>query len=262
MLRNYQACPTAIISDQATIEEGVEIGSYTLIEDHVFIGQGTKIGSHVQIKKNSHLGKFNHVYFGAVIGGDPQDLKFEGEITEVKIGDANTIREYVTINRGTRLGGGITQIGNNNYFMSHVHIGHDCFINNNIVIAQSTCLGGHVEIEDHAMIGGVCGIHQFCKIGTHAMIGGCSRIVKDVLPYSLVQGNPSELFGPNSTGLKRHHFNLKERARIKMILKLIKGMNYSSEDLKSYVQKEKLEEIQPIHHLINFLEKSSRGVYR
>ena len=194
---------TAIISDKAKISENVEIGPYCVIGPNVFIETGTKIHSHVNVMGNTTIGKENEIFPFTSIGNEPQDLKYHGEENSLIIGDKNKIREYVNINPGTKAGGGITKIGNNNLFMVFSHIAHDCEIENNIVLANNVQVGGHVNIQNYAIIGGSCAIHQFSRIGELAMIGGMTGVLSDVIPFGLSLGNRNFLSGLNLIGLRR-----------------------------------------------------------
>ena len=201
---------TAIIDTKAKISPTAEIGPYTIIGPNVEIGDRAIIQSHVNITGYTSIGKNNKIYPFASIGSDPQDIKYNGEITKLLIGDNNTIREYVTINPGTVQGGGITKVGNNNLIMISAHIAHDCIIGNNTVIANSTAIAGHAEIGDYVIIGGNCGVQQFTRIGKMAMIGGMTGVSRDVIPYGLSTGNRNYLNGVNVVGLRRSKVSNKE----------------------------------------------------
>ncbi len=194
---------TAIISDTSKIEDNVEIGAYTVIGPNVFIGSNTKIHTHVNIVGNTSIGSNNEIFPFVSIGTDPQDLKYQGEKNSIIIGNNNKIREYSNINPGTKGGGGITKIGNNNLFMVYSHIAHDCNIGNNVVLANNVQVGGHVKIENKAIIGGSCAIHQFSRIGELAMVGGMTGVLSDVIPFGLSLGNRNNLIGLNLIGLRR-----------------------------------------------------------
>ncbi|MEM6835700.1 MAG: acyl-ACP--UDP-N-acetylglucosamine O-acyltransferase [Cyanobacteria bacterium P01_C01_bin.120] len=194
--------PTAVIHSGATLHPTVEVGPYAVIGEKVTVGPDTKIGAHVVIDGHTEIGANNQIFPGAVIGIEPQDLKYDGSISLVKIGDNNKIREYVTINRATHAGEA-TLIGSDNLLMAYAHVAHNCVLENHIVIANAVSLAGHVEIESNAVIGGVLGIHQFVHIGCYAMIGGMSRVVRDVPPYTVVEGHPCWVRGLNTVGLRR-----------------------------------------------------------
>ena len=192
---------TAIISETSQISDNVEIGPYSVIGSNVKIGSNTKIHSHVNITGNTSIGSGNEIFPFASIGTDPQDLKYDGEENSIIIGNDNKIREYSNINPGTKGGGGITKIGNNNLFMVYTHIAHDCKVGNKIVLANNVQVGGHVIIEDNAIIGGSCAIHQFSRIGELSMIGGMTGVLSDVIPFGLSLGNRNNLIGLNLIGL-------------------------------------------------------------
>jgi len=219
---------TAIIEDGAQLGENVSIGAFTIIGANVSIDEGTSVGSHTLIDGHTSIGKNNKIYSHAVLGTDPQDLKFDGEETYLIIGDNNTIREHTFINTGTAGGGSKTIIGNGNLIMGHVHMGHDCIIQDNIVIANSTVLAGHVEIASNAVIGGISAVHQFCKVGEFAMLGGGSIVVQDIPPYCICEGNRASLRGLNINGLRR---NLENRDDISQIKKAYKSLFESGNPL-------------------------------
>lgn len=199
--------PTAIISKNVTLGEGVEIGAYCVIDGEVSIGDGTKLLSHVCVGGITTIGKNCTIYPFASLGHAPQDLKYKGEKSRLVIGDNNIIREQVTMNPGTEGGGMLTQIGNNCLFMVGAHVAHDCKIGDNVILVNNATLGGHVEIGNHAIIGGLSAVHQFVRIGHHVMIGGMSGVEHDVIPYGSVMGERANLAGLNLVGLKRRGFD-------------------------------------------------------
>jgi len=221
---------TAIIEEGAVLGEDVTIGAFTIIGPNVVIGKGTSVASHTLISGHTTIGENNKIYSHAVLGTDPQDLKFKGEKTFLIIGDNNVIREHTFLNTGTEGGGSKTIIGNGNLIMGHVHMGHDCIIEDNIVIANSTVLAGHVEIASNAVIGGISAIHQFCKVGEFAMLGGGSIVVQDIPPYCICEGNRASLRGLNINGLRRH---LENRDDISQIKKAYKSLFESGNPLAS-----------------------------
>ena len=194
---------TAIIEEGAVIGDNVTIGPYTIIGKEVSIGNGTTIGSHTVIEGKTTIGENNQIFSHAALGTIPQDLKFDGEDVELIIGNNNKIREFTLFNPGTKGGGSITKIGDNNLFMGYVHVAHDVIIGNNCVFANVATLAGHVEIDDNVVIGGLTPVHQFCKIGTHVMVGGGSVVTQDIPPYCLAEGNKAVLRGLNLNGLRR-----------------------------------------------------------
>jgi len=201
---------TAIIDSNARISKNVKVGPYVVIGPNVEIDEETEIQSHVIITGNTKIGKNNKIYPFASIGNDPQDLKFQGEETKLEIGDNNKIREYVTINPGTKGGGGLTKVGSNCLFMVSSHIAHDCFVGNNVILANNVPLGGHAHIGDSAIIGGNSAVQQFTRVGKSAMIGGMCGVVRDIIPYGIAHGNRSVLQGLNLIGLRRKNIQNKE----------------------------------------------------
>jgi UDP-N-acetylglucosamine acyltransferase len=208
-----------------------------------------------------HIGEGNRIFQFCSIGAPPQDLKFGGEKTRVIIGNCNTIREFVTIHRATTADIGVTIIGDNNLLMAYVHIAHNCKLANNIVMVNYAGLAGHIHVEDYAIIGGLTGIHQFCRIGAHCIIGGASAVVKDVPPYTLVQGNHAKLFGLNLVGLKRRNFSEKTIRAIKDAYQIIFRSDLLLEAALKKAQDE-VEDIPEVNHLIKFIKESTRGVCR
>ncbi|QQE66206.1 acyl-[acyl-carrier-protein]--UDP-N-acetylglucosamine O-acyltransferase [Leptolyngbya sp. BL0902] len=194
--------PTAVIHSGASLHPSVKVGPYAVIGEHVTIGPNTDIGAHVVIDGHTTLGAHNRVYPGAAIGLEPQDLKYDGAITQVEIGDHNLIREYVTINRPTTPDV-VTRLGNHNLLMAYAHVAHNCILEDQIVLANSVALAGHVHVESWARISGLVGVHQFVHIGRYAYIGGLSRIDRDVPPFTMVNGNPALVRGLNQVGLQR-----------------------------------------------------------
>ena len=194
---------TALIDPKAKIHSSVKVGPYSIIGAKVEIDENTEVQSHVSIVGNTKIGKNNKIYPFASIGNDPQDLKFQGEETKLEIGNNNKIREYVTINPGTSGGGGITKVGNNCLFMVSAHIAHDCYVGDNVILANNVPLGGHAHVEDNVIIGGNSAVQQFTRVGRSAMIGGMCGVVRDIIPYGIAHGNRSILQGLNLIGLRR-----------------------------------------------------------
>lgn len=252
---------TAIVDAKANIDSDVTIGPYTVIGPHVTIEAGSNIGPHVVINGPTHIGKNNTIFQFASVGEVPQDKKFHGEKSKLVIGDGNTIREFVTINRGTDDGGGSTVIGNNNWLMAYIHIAHDCQVGNNTIFSNGASLAGHAIVDDYAILGGFTLIHQFCHIGAHAFCGMGSAISKDVPPYMMVNGNPAHPHGINSEGLKRSGFSKDAIKAIKESYKIIYRLGLTVE-----VAKEKLEVLaesqDEIKSLIKFMQNSQRGIVR
>jgi len=253
--------PTAIVDSNAVIGSGVEIGPYAIIGPDVEIGDGTQVGPRVIIEGWTVIGTNNRIYAGAVIGNDPQDLKFKGEKSYLFIGDNNCIREYATISRGTKGGGGETRIGSGNLIMSYVHVAHDCQIGNHVVVAHGSGIAGHVNIEDRVVIGGLAGIHQFTKIGRMAMIGAHTMVTKDVPPYIIVDGNPAKPYGINIVGLRRNGLSPEFRMEIKRAYKILYRSSLSVAQAIEQMEQE-LPGNEEIDHLLRFLRSADRGICR
>jgi UDP-N-acetylglucosamine acyltransferase len=255
-----QIHPTAVISKKAKIDKSVKIGPYSIIGENVTIGRDTEIGPHCQICGHTIIGERCKIFTGAVIGSSPQDLKFKGEDSLLIIGDDNIIREYTTINPGTGENGK-TVIGAKNLIMAYSHIAHDCKVGNECVIANSGTLAGHVTIEDKAIIGGLVAIHQFSRVGTLSIIGGCSKVVQDVPPYSTCDGHPSRVYGLNLVGLRRAKIANEIILQLKKAFKLL---FFSKHTVSTAIEKIKKEipDSEYLSHLINFMTTSQRGVSR
>ena len=223
---------TAIVDSKAKVSSSVKIGAYSVIGPNVEIGDNTIIHSQVNISGNTKIGIGNKIYPFAAIGNDPQDLKFDGEETKLVIGDNNKIREYVTIHPGTGGGGGLTKIGNKCLFMISSHVAHDCSVGNNVVISNSVQVAGHVLIEDRAGIGGLVGIHQFVHIGSLSMIGGMTKVERDVPPYCLVEGNPGRMRSLNIVGIKRSGLESKNKEEFQQLQETWKLIYRSGHILK------------------------------
>jgi len=193
--------PTAIVEPGADIHDSAEIGAYSIIGANVVIGARTRVGPHVVIDGNTSIGEDNVFYQFSSIGAPPQDKKYAGEPTRLEIGDRNTIREFCTFNRGTVQDVGVTRLGNDNWMMAYVHLAHDCQIGNHTIFANNAQLAGHVQVDDWAIMGGFSNVHQFCKIGAHAMVGMSTSLTQDVPPYVILSGNPAQAHGINSEGL-------------------------------------------------------------
>ena len=253
--------PTAIIASDAQLAEGVEVGPYSIIGADVKIGKNTIIGPHTVIDNYTHIGEGCNIFQFCSIGAPPQDLKFGGEKTRVIIGNFNTIREFVTIHRSTTADIGVTIIGDHNLLMAYCHVAHNCKLGDRIVMANVATLAGHVHVEDNAIIGGLTGIHQFCHLGAHCMIGGVSAVVKDVPPYSIAQGNHAKLFGLNLIGLKRRDFSEKTIKALKDAYRIIFRSNLLLEAALKKAQEE-VEDVPEVKHFIKFIKESERGVCR
>jgi len=252
---------TAIIGKNTKIHDSVEIGPYAIIEDEVTIGEGTLIGAHAFIGQYANIGKENHIHPFASVGSLPQDKKFKNEKSELLIGDNNTIREFVTINRGTADGGGITKIGNFNWIMAYVHIAHDCLIGNENIFANKATLAGHVEVNSKVILGGSVNIHQFVKVGSHAFLAANSYINMDILPFTMAQGIPASAKGINTEGLKRLNFDQDEIRLIKNAFKIIFRQKNTLEE--ALIKLNALNpESESIQLLISAINASTRGITR
>ena len=247
---------TAVIDPKAKILENVKIGPYSIIGPNVEIGEDTVIQSHVNITGNTKIGKNNKIYPFASIGNNPQDLKFQGEETKLEIGDNNKIREYVTINPGTKGGGGLTKIGNNCLFMVSAHIAHDCFVGDNVILANNVPLGGHALIGDNAIIGGNSAVQQFTRVGKSAMIGGMCGVVRDIIPYGIAHGNRSILQGLNLIGLRRKNIPNKEIMILTDAYKEIFKNENLTENLNNLSKDFKSNEL--VAEVIGFIEKDKK----
>ena len=250
---------TAIVEDGATIGQDVTIGAFTMIGSKVIIGDGTTIGSHTLIEGKTTIGQNNRIFSHSVLGTIPQDLKFDGEETELIIGDNNTIREHTLLNTGTSGGGSKTVLGNGCLLMGHVHIGHDCILDDNIVVANSCAIAGHVEIGDSVVVGGMSAIHQFCKIGEGAMIGGGSILVQDIPPFCICEGNRATLRSLNINGLRRRFRN--SRSDIDAIRKAYKEIFDSGQpiiDIANDILS--INENQYAKQLAQFVVNTKRGI--
>lgn len=252
---------TAVIHAGAELGKNVVISPYAIIGKDVELGDGCIVGPHVTIEGWTKIGANNKFYHGASIGCEPQDLKFKGEKSFLFIGDGNTFRENVTVSRGTEGGGGETRIGNNNLFMAYGHVAHDCQIGSNIVLANCTALAGHVTVEDRVTIGGLCGVHQFTKVGKLAMIGACTKIVKDVPPFVIVDGNPARVAGINIVGLRRNDIPPGIRDEIKRAYRILYRSNLSIDQAIEKME-HALQGTAEIDHFIRFLRNAERGICR
>ena len=246
----------AIIDPKAKISPNVKIGPYSIIGANVQIGEGSEIQSHVSIVGNTIIGNNNKIYPFASIGNDPQDLKFDGEETKLEIGDNNKIREYVTINPGTKGGGGLTKIGNNCLFMVSSHIAHDCLVGNNVILANNVPLGGHAEIQDNVIIGGNSAVQQFTRVGRSAMIGGMCGVVRDIIPYGIAHGNRSVLQGLNLIGLRRKNILNKEIMTLSEAYKEIFKDENLTRNLTNLDKDYRKNEL--VLEVVNFLEKDKK----
>jgi len=253
--------PTALVDSNAEIDSDVEIGPYSVIHGDVSIGAGVRIGSHVVIEPYVTIGPDCQIFQYAALGAVPQSVKFEGEKTAVKIGRATTVREFVTIHRGTGFGGGITEVGEENYLMAYTHIAHDCRPGRKVMMANNATLAGHITIGDNATIGGLVAIHQFVRIGEYAFIGGKSAVVKDVPPYVIAAGDRVKLHGLNMVGLKRQGFSPQSLSALKKTYRIIFRIGLTLNEAIERVKAE-VEQVPEVRHFIEFIQSSTRGITR
>lgn len=253
-----QLHPSATVSKKAKLADDCTVGPYSIIGDNVSIGAGTMVGAHCMVDGYSSIGSSCQIFTGAVIGSQPQDLKFSGQKTFLEIGDGNVIREYCTFNPGTEEGGK-TKVGNNNLFMAYSHVAHDCIVGNNCIIANNGTLAGHVTIEDRAVIGGLVAIHQFVKIGTLSIVGGCSKVVQDIPPYSTCDGHPAVVFGLNLIGLRRHNVDKDSIKELDRAFKILFNEGLSPKHAVEKIEKEVKKTLE-VSHLVNFIKTSERGI--
>lgn len=251
----------AVVCKGAELADGVEVGPYAYIGADVKIGSNCKVHPHAVIDGWTTIGSDCKIYPFASIGMAPQDIKYKDERTELIIGDRNTIREYVTINRGTPGGRGKTVIGNDNFIMTSCHIAHDCVLGNEIVMANLATLAGHVDVEDFAVIGGFTAVHQFVRIGTSAMVGGASGVAQDVAPYTIVSGNRAKLFGLNLVGIKRRNIEGERQDKLKKAYRLIFKSKLTISEAKETIEKSGLL-CEEVERLLGFILQSKRGIIR
>lgn len=253
--------PTAIVHEGARIADGVEIGPYAIIGEHVSIGAGTTVGPHTVIEGWTEIGENNRIFQFASIGAAPQDLKYRGEKALLKIGDRNTVREFATLHRGTADGGGETVVGNDNLFMAYSHVAHDCRIGSQVILANGATLAGHVEVDNFAILGGLCAVHQFTRIGAHVMISGGSMVTQDVPPFSIAQGDRAKTVGINQIGLKRRGFSEEAIRGIKQAYKLIFRSGLRVEEALEQIDAE-FKGCPEVAEFAAFVRNSARGVAR
>ena len=259
-MENLNIHKTAVVDPAAQLSPGVNIGPYSIIDGGVTIGDNVRIGAHCVITGQTTIGKNCKIYTGAVIGSAPQDRKFSADDNVfLNIGDNNIIREYVTINPGTLEGGGKTVVGNDNLFMAYSHIAHDCIIGNNCVMANAATLAGHVTLEDTAVIGGLSAVHQFVRLGRLSIVGGCSKVVQDIPPFSMSDGHPAQVRGLNSVGLKRADFSKEKIRLLKHAFKILFFSSLSKTNALEQITGE-LSSCPELEHLIFFAKTSERGL--
>lgn len=257
--------PTAIIHEGAQLHPSVTVGAYSIIGPHVSIGAGTCVGPHCVIEGHTSIGVDNHIFQFASLGAQPQDKKYAGEPTRLAIGNRNTIREFCTFNTGTSQDAGVTRIGDDNWIMAYVHIAHDCVVGNNTILANNATLAGHVHLGDWVILGGLTGVHQFVKIGAHAMAGFASRVAQDVPPFMMIEGNPLAVRGFNLEGLRRRGFSPERLKAVKQMHRLLYRQGLTLEDAMQAMAallQEMPEAAQDIALMQSFLAASTRGIAR
>ena len=250
--------PTAVIDATAELAGDVIVGAYSVIGPNVCIAAGTTIGPHVQIVRDTTIGENCAIHHSAGLGGDPQDLKYAGEPTELVVGDRTAIREFDTLSRGTAAHGR-TIVGSDCLLMAYSHVAHDCVIGDRVVLANAVQMGGHVTIEDWVVVGGVTAIHQFVKIGAHAFVGGSAAVMKDVAPYVKAASNPLKLYGLNSIGLQRRGFSAETRATLKRAYRLFFQSSFNISQAMERARSE-LPQTPELQHFLAFIEASERGI--
>lgn len=253
--------PTAVVAPDAELADGVELGPGAIVGPQAVIGAGTVVGPYAQVGSYTTLGRENRLHQGAVVGSDPQDLKFHGEYSTLVVGDRNQFREFCTLNRGTANGGGTTTVGSDNLFMTGSHVAHDCHIGNHVVMANVATLAGHIRVEDHVTIGGLTPVHQFVRLGVFAFIGGGGWINMDVPPYMLVGGRESKVLGLNSVGLERQGFGAEVRQQLKDAYRLLYRAQLNVSQALGRIEAE-LPPSPELQVLLDFLRASTRGIIR
>jgi UDP-N-acetylglucosamine acyltransferase len=252
--------PTAIVHPDARLGANCVIGPYCLIGEHVELGEACRLHAHVVIDGHTKLGRENEVFPFASLGLKTQDLKWTGGVTHVEIGDHNTFREGVTIHSATD-DGGVTRIGSHNNLLAYAHVAHDCTLGSNVVMSNVATLAGHVTVEDHAIIGGLTAVHQFCRIGRLAMVGGCARVLQDIPPFMLAEGSPAAPRTINKVGLERNGISEEAQAALRQAYKIIYREGLTTSNALAKIEKE-LPPLPEVQQLMNFIRSSERGIAR
>jgi len=256
-----QVDPLARVAAAASLEPGVHVGPFCVVGPGVRLGRGTRLDSNVVIDGDTRIGERNHFFPFSSIGLVPQDLKYRGEAASVEIGDRNTFREGCTVHRGTAGGGGVTRIGHDNLFMAQVHVAHDCSVGQHTIFANAAALAGHVLVEDFATVGAFSGVHQFCRVGAHAFMGGATIATRDVLPYSLTVGNRARIFGLNVVGLRRRGFSADALRALRTAFRVLLQSRLALEEALRRLEQDG-PHTDEVAHLIEFVRSSKRGVVR
>lgn len=256
---------TALVDPQAELAADVQVGPYAVVGPQVRIGAGTSIGAHAVLSGRTSIGRDNRIFSHAAIGGIPQDKKYAGEDTELVIGDGNTIREFCTFNIGTAQGGGVTRVGSDNWVMAYAHVAHDCRIGDHCIVANAVTLAGHVEVGDWVVLGGLTGVHQFVRIGSHAMAGGGTILLQDLPPFVICNGNPAAAHGLNSEGLRRRGFAPEAIAALRRAYKVLyrEGLTAAAacEQIEAMAADEPASAAD-LRTLAAFVRASARGIVR
>ena len=257
--------PTAIVDPSAELAPDVEVGPYAVVGPYVRVGEGTTIGPHAVVEGHTTIGRDNRIFQFASIGAAPQDKKYSGEPTRLEIGDRNTFREFVTINRGTVQDAGVTRIGSDNWVMAYVHVAHDCIVGDHVTFANSTNLAGHVEVGDWVTLGGFTGVHQFCKIGAHVMTGVGSVVLQDIPPFVMASGNSATAHGINSEGLKRRGFSADQINRLRRAYRTLYRSGLTLDEARARLAEEATADdvaAEALALLSGFLSRVTRGIVR
>ena len=252
--------PTAIVHPEARLGPNCIIGPYCIIGEHVELGEGCQLHAHVVIDGHTKLGKSNEVYPFASLGLKTQDLKWSGGVTRVEIGDHNTIREGVTVHSATE-DGGVTRVGSNNNLLAYTHVAHDCTVGSNVIMSNVATLAGHVTVEDNVIIGGLTAVHQFCRIGRLAMVGGCSRVLQDIPPFMLAEGSPAAPRTINKIGLERNGISEEAQVAMRQAYKILHRAGLTISNALERIEKE-IPALPEVQHFISFVRASERGVAR
>ncbi len=253
--------PTAVIDPSAELASDVSVGPFAIIGADVVVGSGTEIGAAAQIHGPTRIGERNRIFGQACVGFRPQDLKFHGERSYLEIGDDNTIREFATLHRGTELGGGVTRVGNGNLFMAYTHVAHDCIVGDRTIFGNASTLAGHVEVADDAILSAFCAVHQFCRIGRHAYIGGYTVVTMDALPYAKTVGLKAVCLGINRIGLQRRGFDEDRLRPLESAYRTLVRSGLNTADALAKLRDEQGEN-EDIAYLIEFLESTQRGILK
>lgn len=254
--------PTAVIDPSAELGDGVTVGPFVVLGPQVVVGDGCEIGASAQVQSHTTLGRENKIFPHACVGFEPQDLKYEGEEVHLEVGDKNHFREFSTIHRGTGFGGGVTRIGSDNLFMAYSHVAHDCQVGDRTVFVNGATLAGHVEVGDDATIGAVSAVHQFCRVGRHAYIGGYSVITMDALPFVKTVGMKAACYGLNSIGLKRKGFSAETRGLLRRATRILLQSGLNTAQALEAIRDDVGTDDPDVAYLVGFVEASERGVIK